>query len=59
MSLSVHDPGGDEVLGVGELTRFGGGFVSELPLGLLAPAMARAAVERCPGGYWVVGETGL
>lgn len=57
VSLSVHDRDGKEVLGVGDLTRFGGGFVSELPQGLLAPAMARAAVERCPGGYWVVGET--
>ena len=58
-SLTIHDADGAEVLGVGELTRFGGGFVSDLPAGLLRPDMRRAAVERCPGGYWVVGETGL
>ena len=52
----VQDEGGRTVGAVGGDFRFGGG---EVPMhdGLALSAEARrAAEERCPGKYWIVGE---
>ncbi len=48
--------GDDEALRIGDLVRLGGGEVQALPDGLVAAAMRQAALVRCPGPFWIVGE---
>lgn len=56
--LRVLDADGREVGRVGGRFRLGGGEVATLHEGIpMTEADRRAARERCPGRYWIVGET--
>lgn len=54
--LLVRDGTGREIGRIGGAFRFGGGEVPTLSASILAGHAAVAA--RCPGRYWIVGETG-
>ena len=56
--LRILDGDGREVGRVGERFRLGGGEVTTLHEGIpMTEADRRAALERCPGRYWIVGDT--
>lgn len=55
--LRVLDTGGGIVGRIGEMFRFGGGFVQALHEGIpLTDADRALAISRCPGAYWIVGD---
>lgn len=54
--LLVRDSAGREIGSIGGAFRFGGGEVPELSASIVADHAAVTA--RCPGRYWIVGETG-
>lgn len=55
--LHVLDAGGRDLGSIGGAFRFGGGEVTGLTRASLDEADADAAMLRCPGRYWIVGET--
>jgi hypothetical protein len=55
--LDVEAPGGRTVGRVGGAFRFGGGEVPAAAYTGLSAADAEVAATRCPGLYWVVGDT--
>jgi len=55
--LVVRGPDGSDFVRIGENVRLGGGEVSDLrSLGILPEAMLTAALNRCPGVFWLAGE---
>lgn len=53
----VRDERGRDVGRIGGSFRFGGGEVPELHEGIpLHPTARAAALSRCPGPYWIVGD---
>jgi len=53
----VRDERGRDIGRLGGSFRFGGGEVPELHGGIpLHPTARAAAVSRCPGRYWIVGD---
>ena len=52
----VKNEEGVKVGTIGESFEFGGGEVSTLWEGIVDDATRTAALNRCPGKYWIVGE---
>lgn len=55
--LYVRDAEGRELGRIGGSFRFGGGFVPSHDYAGLSDADRALADTRCPGEYWIVGET--
>lgn len=57
--LHVRDAKGRSIGRIGGAFRFGGGMGSTLRQGVVSAQQHQAAESRCPGSYWIVGETDL
>lgn len=55
--VHVRDSTGREIGSIGGAFRFGGGEVQELSGSIMNAQARSAALARCPGRYWIVGET--
>lgn len=54
----VRNSSGVEIGRIGDSFRIGGGFVPSLDgIGLISEQTRQLAYARCPGQYWIVGET--
>ncbi len=55
--LVVVDRTGDELVRIGSNARIGGGNIPDLgALDVLTEPFLEAALRRCPGSYWIVGD---
>ena len=54
----VRDAAGVEIGRIQDTFKFGGGFVGTLDgIPVISDATRKTAYEKCPGSYWIVGET--